>query len=265
LGDAGVLLDGDARAGSWPCACAGAVAADGTMVALENGGKRLLVFTPDQRLPRSVTTSQDLGEHVDLLGVLGSRMIVSAFRPDPAGTTESTIYAIDRDGTVAMIGADRDGVPSTPAAQSPAGDELAFSSTNYSGDCEAPGGVGLVRVSEGGRLQVSYPPLPFGEEGKIVRSVVVGTTGQVEAALAPDSCADETDGEGPPVATRYALSGGGWAAAAEKGFDVQRRGDSVVTIAPPAEFFTGGELTLRSPAGGTAQIAPGVEQLWVRP
>jgi hypothetical protein len=264
-GGVGLLRGGATRAESWPCACAGAVAARNALVALENKGKRLLVFTPGHRLPRSVAIAGNLGDNVHLLGMLGGRAIVSAFRPDPEGTTESTLYAVDRHGHLASIGVDRDGVPSAPTAQSPAGDELAFTSANLSGDCGAPGGVGLVRVDEAGRMHVSYPPLPFGDEGKVVRSIVVDAPGQVESAFAPDACSDEEDDERPPLATRYVLGGGGWAAAAERGFDVQRHGGSVVTISRPPTLTAGGELTMRSPSAHTVRVAAGVDQLWVRP
>jgi hypothetical protein len=264
-GSAGLLRDGDPRARSWPCACAGAVAAGKTMVALENEGRRLLVFTPGWRRPRAVAITGELGENPHLLGMLGGHAIVSAFHPDPAGTTQSTIYAIDPRGHAVAIGLDRGGIPYPPFAESPAGDELAFASTNFSGDCEAAGGVGLVRVDEAGRMRVSFPPLPFGEEGKVVRSILVRGPGEVEAALASNSCTDETDPERPAVATRYVLGEGGWTAAPERGFDVQRQGDSVVSIAPSPTLAAGGALTMHSPGGHTVKVATGVEQLWVKP
>jgi Anaphase-promoting complex subunit 4 WD40 domain len=262
-GTAGLLPDGGDEAATWACACSGAVALGGSMFALENDGRRMFVFTPGLPLPRSIQVAGGLGEDPRLLGSLGGDLLVGAYSLDSAGGAQSHIYSVDRRGDVAPIGVDRTGVPTIATAQSPSGDELAFSSVNFSGDCGSSGGVGVARLGRDGRIRVSYPPLPFGVEGQAVRSIVVHGAGRVEATLAPSPC-DEDGASGPPSGRRYVLDGGGWVPTRDRGFDVQLDGSSVTRIARPGSPTGGGRLTLRTP-GGTETVAQDVGQMWVRP
>ncbi|HEX6781925.1 MAG TPA: hypothetical protein VF125_07835 [Solirubrobacterales bacterium] len=262
-GGVGVLLAGDEKPRFWPCACSG-VAWDGAeVVSLEIGGRRVVRIDPGEESPRT-TPTRGVPPHLPgLVGVVGDSTIVSAFEREPDRSTPSALFALDSGGTARKITGDAHGsVYLRWPSSSP--DSLAFLAGLSSGVCYSTTNVGVVSAGAGGRIDLSFPRSPFGDEPTYVRSLQVSAEGEVGAAIAPIGCDDRgyPEDELPP-AQRYVLVDGSWRSTGAEGFDVQLAGGAEL-VEETEDTITPGTLFVEAP-GGREEIATRAEAPVGRP
>jgi hypothetical protein len=198
-----------------------------------------------------------------LLGVVGNTPLVSAYESEPERNTPSALFELAPDGTARKLTADAHG---TIYLRSPSSspDSLAFLAGVSSGVCFSSTNVGVVSADPRGKIGISFPASPFGDEPTLVRSMQVAPDGGVSAAIAPVGCDDEGILEDElPLARRYLLEGGQWQPTGEEAFDVQNAGGTEVFEESEGEV-TPGRLFVETEEGRQG-IAAGVEGLVGRP
>jgi Anaphase-promoting complex subunit 4 WD40 domain len=262
-GQISVLLAGERKPRSWPCACSG-VAWDGSeVVSLEVDGRRLVRIDPDGGQPRATPTRGVPAHLPSLLGVIRGAPVIAAYESEPDRSTPSALFELEPDGSAReLIGDAHGSIYLRSPSSSP--DSLAFLAGLSSGVCYSTTNVGVLTAEADGRIGASFPPSPFGEEPTSIRSLQVAAGGAVSAAIAPVGCDDRGYPEdGVPPAERYLLEDGRWQPTGEEGFDVQSAGGSTV-VAESEDFVEPGPLFLEGDEG-RERLASHVEGLVGRP
>jgi WD40 repeat protein len=260
-GEVGVLAPGDRQPTDLPCSCSGLAWHRGHLFTIAEDGQSLLRLGGMKWV---ATPISGVGRAPRLLGFIGGRAIVVAYATEPERGTPSTLYEVGRHGVARPIFRDRHGGVFGPSAQGQGDGVIAFTSFESGGACFSPSRLGIIRASRGGKIEISYPPMPAEHGPAVVKSVGISRDGRVEATIGPIGCREGQAPESPPSARHYRLDDAGWRPTEERGFDVQRSGSLSARIAVPPSYDEGGPLTLGA-EGGEWQLGGGVEQMWLRP
>lgn len=262
-GQVSVLLAGEEKPRSWPCACSG-IAWDGSeVISLAIGQRRLVRIDPERGTLRA-TPTRGLPPYLpSLLGVVGDTPVVSAFESEPDRGTPSALFELGPGGTASRLTGDANGsIYLRSPSSSP--DSLAFLAGLSAGICFSTTNVGVVSSDGNGGIDLNFPPSPFAGDPTSIRSLQVGADGAVSAAIAPIGCSDRGYPEDElPLAERYLLEDGQWRPTGEEGFDVQNAGGAEVLmeVEDPIEP---GRLLLQT-GEGRKELAPRAEGLVGRP
>jgi WD40 repeat protein len=262
-GQVSVLLAGEERPHSWPCACSGVAWEGNQVLSLEQGGRRLAWIDPERNGLQTTPTHGVPPYLPGLLGVVGETPILTAFEREPDRGTASALFKLESDGTaVKLVGNAHGGIYLRWPSSSPR--SLAFLASLSGGVCYSTTNVGVISEDGNGRIDISFPPSPLGNDRTWVRSLQVADDGTVSAAIAPIGCDDRGYPEDEtPRARRYLLESGQWQPTGTEGFDVQSAGRTEL-IQESEEPIEPGPLFVHAD-GDQRELAPSVEGLVGRP
>jgi len=263
-GRIGVLLDGEEKARFWPCVCGGVAWSGDEIVTLETNGKNLVRIDPRREKLRATPVHGLPSFQPALLGVVGGSPILSAYGSEPDRSTPSMLFQVRPDGRVQKITKDAHGsIYRIWPSSSPS--KLAFVANLSGGACYSFDHVGVLSQGPGGRLGLSFPPSPLGEEEpSSVRSLQVAGDGTVTATIGGIGCTDDGRPEDhEPLAKRYRLEGNRWTPTGEEGYDVQAVAGTPVI--EESEGFSRPGTLLVGVGEDSQEIAADVEGMVARP
>jgi hypothetical protein len=263
-GQVGVLMEGEERPRSWPCACNGVAWSDGEIISLDLSGNELVRIDPERGSLKTTPIDGLPSYSPTLLGAVDGTPIAAAFDEEPTRATPSVLFALEPDGTARKLIGDAHG---SVYLHWPSGSPHALAFVTYlsGGACYSFANVGVISRGSDGKLGVDFPASPLDkEEPNAVRSLQVAADGSVSAAIGRICNEDGMpEGEEPP-AYRYVLEKGQWQPTGEKGYDVQVVGGGPKLIEESEGFGKPGTLFVVSD-GERREIASAVERAVARP
>jgi anaphase-promoting complex subunit 4 len=264
-GRIGVLLKGEEKPRSWPCACSGVAWSGGEVLSLDMNGKSLVRIDPERGSVKTTPVDGVPSYVPTLLGAVDGTPIAAAYEEEPSRATPSALFELQPDGTARKLIGDAHG---SLYLQWPSSSPhtLAFVTYLSGGACYSFANVGVVSRGSDGRLGVDFPASPLDEEEpNSVRSLQVATDGSVSAAIARIGCdKDGVPEDEEPPADRYVLEGSRWRATGEEGYDVQAIGGGPDLIEESEGFGKPGTLFVVSD-GEREELASDVERAVARP